>query len=234
MEPKYQKLHEGTVSAVDEWLMYRPMINETQWDIYFPAKVVTQGNPSRDMDVTYEATHLTCFIGGMYGLGAKIFDRPQDLETAKRLTDGCVWAYQKTPSGLMPEASLLMPCPSLDECKFDKAKWYESLDSNKAFRDQKVSEWELQHSATAQSGDSSVPERPQSHEEYVEAYITSTGLPSGFERVLYKSYILRYVPFSILELADANPPQPGSHRICVVHVPHHRRPCMDGQGLDHV
>ncbi|OAR05772.1 hypothetical protein LLEC1_02431 [Akanthomyces lecanii] len=191
LEPKYQKLHQDTVSAVDEWLLYRPMINETERDIYFSAKIRTQGKPKSDLSAEYEATHLTCFIGGMYGLGAKIFDRPKDLETAKRLTDGCVWAYNKTPSGLMPEASLMIPCPSLDKCEFDKAKWYASLDSNKAHRDQQVSGWELQYGAIAKSGDSSVPERPQSHEEYVEAYIASTGLPAGFDRVLYKSYILR-------------------------------------------
>ncbi|TQV98974.1 hypothetical protein V2A60_007335 [Cordyceps javanica] len=191
LEPKYQKLHEGTVSAVDDWLMYRPMVNETEWDIYFSAKVRTQGDPSHDISVEYEATHLTCFIGGMYGLGAKIFNRPQDLETAKRLTDGCVWAYHKTPSGLMPEASILLPCPSMDKCKFDQAKWYESLDSSKAYRDQKISEWELQYGTAAKSGDSSVPTRPESHEEYVETYIASTRMPAGFARVTYKSYILR-------------------------------------------
>ncbi|EGX96619.1 class I alpha-mannosidase [Cordyceps militaris CM01] len=191
LEPKYQKLHEATVSAVDEWLMYRPMINESDWDIYFSAKIRTQGDPSRDLDVQYEASHLTCFLGGMYGLGAKIFDRPQDLATAKRLTDGCVWAYHKTPSGLMPEASLLVPCPSLDKCPFDKAAWYASLDSNKEYRDQQISEWELQYGTVAQSGDSSVPERPQSHEEYVEDYITSMRLPAGFSSVVFRSYILR-------------------------------------------
>ncbi|OAA73590.1 class I alpha-mannosidase [Cordyceps fumosorosea ARSEF 2679] len=191
LEPKYKKLHEDTIDAVDEWLMYRPMINDTEWDLYFSAKIRTQGDPGHDLDVEYESTHLTCFIGGMYGLGAKIFDRPKDLETAKRLTDGCVWAYHKTPSGLMPEASLMMPCPSLERCEFDRTKWYESLDSSKSYRDQQISEWELQYGSVAKSGDSSVPERPQSHEEYVHDYVTATGLPAGFSRVLYKSYILR-------------------------------------------
>lgn len=177
--------------------MYRPMINDTEWDIYFPAKVRTQGKPENDMTVEYEATHLTCFIGGMYGLGAKIFDRPKDLETAKRLTDGCVWAYSKTPSGLMPEASILLHCPTLEKCKFDEMKWYDALDSNGAWRDEKAAEWDLKYGTNAQSGkegDNNIPTRPQTHKEYAQESIASSKLPAGFSSVTFRSYILRYVP----------------------------------------
>ncbi|KAJ3473566.1 hypothetical protein NLG97_g10239 [Lecanicillium saksenae] len=193
LESKYQKLHEDTVEAVDEWLMYRPMINSTDWDIYFPAKLRTQGNPKRDMSVEYEATHLTCFIGGMYGLGAKIFNRPKDLETAKRLTDGCVWAYDMTPSGLMPEASILLHCPSLEKCKFEESKWHDALDSNGAWRDEQAAEWDLKYGAKAQSGqaDKTIPERPQTHKEYAEAHAATSKLPAGFTNVMFRSYILR-------------------------------------------
>lgn len=193
LEPKYQKLHEDTVDAVDEWLMYRPMINDTDWDIYFPAKIRTKGNPKRDMDVEYEATHLTCFIGGMYGMGAKIFGRKKDLETAKRLTDGCVWAYQTTTTGLMAEAAHMMHCPTLEKCKFNQDEWYATVDSNKEWRDQKVAEWELEYGDKAKSGDTSIPERPQSHEEFAKERIASIRLPPGYKNILFNSYILRYV-----------------------------------------
>ena len=191
MESKYQKLHEDTVSAVDEWLMYRPMINDTDWDIYFPAKIRTQGNVHRDMDVEYEATHLTCFIGGMYGIGAKIFGRKKDLETAKRLTDGCVWAYQSTRSGLMPEAATMLHCPSLEKCEFDEESWYDALDSMKNYREKQVAEWDLKYAGKAKSGDSTIPERPQTHMEYAKARAEAGGLQPGYDHVHFKSYILR-------------------------------------------
>lgn len=211
------------------------MINDSNWDIYFPAKIKTQGTPGRDMSVDYEATHLTCFIGGMYGLGSKIFDRPEDLETAKRLTDGCVWAYQTTPTGLMPEAALLMHCPSLKKCEFDQAKWYEALDPNKEWRDNQVVEWELKYGSQAKSDDSTIPTRPQSHEEYVEAHIASSQLPPGYTNMLFRSYILRYVLFRVPSQApDTNAAQSRSNRIRVVHVPHHGRSRVDGQGLEDV
>ena len=85
LEPKYQKLHEDTVNAIDKWLLFRPMIQDADnWDILFTAKATSWSNP-KDRIMQYEMTHLACFIGGMYGLGVKIFGRDQDLETASNL-----------------------------------------------------------------------------------------------------------------------------------------------------
>ncbi|KAM0793373.1 hypothetical protein ACM66B_000828 [Microbotryomycetes sp. NB124-2] len=47
--------------------------------------------------------HLTCFAGGMLGLGAKTLGRPEDLEIAKNYTETCAWAYESTATGLAPE-----------------------------------------------------------------------------------------------------------------------------------
>ncbi|KAM0460699.1 hypothetical protein ACHAO4_001489 [Trichoderma viride] len=143
LESKYKKLYEDTIEATNEWLLYRPMV-DGDWDILFPAKVSTNGNPSQDLSATFEVTHLTCFIGGMYGLGGKIFGREKDLEIAKQLTDGCVWAYQSTVSGIMPEGSQVLPCPTLEKCEFNQTLWYEKLDSSKDWRDQQVAEWKEQ------------------------------------------------------------------------------------------
>ncbi|KAL7820707.1 glycoside hydrolase [Trichoderma gracile] len=143
LESKYQKLYVDAVEAINEWLLYRPM-TDGDWDILFPAKVSTAGNPSQDLVATFEVTHLTCFIGGMYGLGGKIFGRDKDLETAKRLTDGCVWAYQSTVSGIMPEGSQVLACPTLEKCEFNQTLWWEKLDPAKDWRDKQVADWEEQ------------------------------------------------------------------------------------------
>jgi mannosyl-oligosaccharide alpha-1,2-mannosidase len=141
LESKYKKLYEDTIEATNEWLLYRPMV-DGDWDILFPAKVSTSGNPSKDLSATFEVTHLTCFIGGMYGLGGKIFGREKDLEIAKKLTDGCVWAYQSTISGIMPEGSQVLPCPSLDKCPFNETLWWENLDPAREWRERQIAEWE--------------------------------------------------------------------------------------------
>ena len=141
LEPKYQKLYEDSVEAINEWLLYRPMAAE-DWDVLFTAKVSLSSGPGEEYTPKYEIAHLTCFIGGMYGLGGKIFGREQDVEMAKKLTDGCVWAYQTMPSGLMPESAHVAPCPTLEKCEFNETKWWESLDPSKAWRDQAVARWE--------------------------------------------------------------------------------------------
>jgi hypothetical protein len=132
LEPKYQRLYEDTVDATNEWLLYRPMIKEDDWDILFPARVSVAGTPKQWLK-QFEVTHLTCFIGGMYGLGGKIFGRPADVETAKKLTDGCVWSYQSTLSGIMPENAHLLACDTLERCEFNETLWWEVRDPYDAY-----------------------------------------------------------------------------------------------------
>ncbi|GFG14166.1 mannosyl-oligosaccharide 1,2-alpha-mannosidase MNS1 [Aspergillus udagawae] len=65
-----------------------------------------------------EVQHLACFVGGMVGLGARINDSPEELAIAIRLTEGCVWAYQNTASGIMPEIFHIDQCPSEGLCEW--------------------------------------------------------------------------------------------------------------------
>lgn len=141
LEPKYQKLYEDSVKAINEWLLFRPMASEG-WDVLFPAKVSVTGEPGEPFGASYEVTHLTCFIGGMYGLGGRIFGREEDVELAKKLTDGCVWAYQTMPSGLMPENAHVVPCPTLEKCEFNQTEWWDQLDQSKEWREKEIAKWE--------------------------------------------------------------------------------------------
>jgi mannosyl-oligosaccharide alpha-1,2-mannosidase len=46
----------------------------------------------------------------MVGLGARINDSPEELAMAIRLTNSCVWSYQNTASGIMPEIFYVDEC----------------------------------------------------------------------------------------------------------------------------
>lgn len=140
LESKYQKLYEDAVDAVNNWLLFKPMADD-DWEVLFPAKVSTNSRENDDLEPQFEITHLTCFIGGMYALGGKIFEREMDVELAKQLTDGCVWAYQNFPSGLMPETSRVVPCPTLDKCEFNETHWWDVLDTSKAYREKETVKW---------------------------------------------------------------------------------------------
>jgi len=72
----------------------------------------------------------------MYAIGAKIFNREADLDIAAKLTDGCVWAYDATTTGIMAEDFLMMPCESRNECKWNQTRWYEELDPFRSLREQ--------------------------------------------------------------------------------------------------
>jgi len=135
LEDKYRILYEQSIDAATEKLLYRPMTPNND-DILFSGewRAYTEPDGTPNGTLHHEAQHLACFVGGMYGLGAKLFNRPNDLELAIKLTEGCVWAYNSTPTGIMPEGSELMPCEDRDNCEYDEAKYWEALDPNSAAR----------------------------------------------------------------------------------------------------
>ncbi|KAH7333794.1 glycoside hydrolase [Pyrenochaeta sp. MPI-SDFR-AT-0127] len=70
----------------------------------------------------------------MFGMGAKIFDRPEDLIIAKKLTEGCVWSYDMTASGIMPESFEVAPCQNVKECTWNETAYWELLDPRSEYR----------------------------------------------------------------------------------------------------
>lgn len=60
-------------------------------------------------------------------MGGRVFNRPQDIEIGAKLTEGCVWAYGATKSGVMPEWFDLQRCPDNGPCKWDEDMWYEQM-----------------------------------------------------------------------------------------------------------
>lgn len=132
----YERMYIGAIDAAKEHLFFRALTpNNT--------KVMFSGRSSgftKD-SLTFEPVmeHLTCFVGGMVGIGAKMFSRDQDLEIARQLTDGCVWAYQAMPLGVMPEIFTVQQCgdtfaaklPSQGShspsCEWTDDSWYRAL-----------------------------------------------------------------------------------------------------------
>ncbi|KAK0725445.1 glycosyl hydrolase family 47-domain-containing protein [Lasiosphaeris hirsuta] len=141
--PKYRAMHEKTVEAVKKYLLFRPMV-EGDPDILFSAKVVAPHDNDENLTYDWEVTHLTCFLGGMFGLGGKIFERPEDVEIGRKLSAGCAWAYDVMPTGIMPEFAAVMPCAKADDCHFNKTAWYEALDPRFEAREAEMEEYYLQ------------------------------------------------------------------------------------------
>jgi len=143
LEDKYRTLYLGTMDAVKNYMLFRPMIPDAERSILFSAKVGTYGHPEQedDLEMIYEVTHLTCFLGGMVGMGAKLFNL-DDMSIAERLTDGCVWAYEATQTGIMPEDARAVPCESVTNCTWDEGLWHRYLDSQWAHREKDIKAYE--------------------------------------------------------------------------------------------
>lgn len=146
LEKKYQSLHENTVEAVKKHLLYRPMVKD-EADILFSAKAKVSSDKTINRE--YEVTHLTCFLGGMFAMGGKIFDSDEDVEIGRRLTDGCVWAYSSMPSGIMAEYAQVAPCQNTESCSWNETEWGLAIDSDPDAREMQIqayygrlAEWE--------------------------------------------------------------------------------------------
>lgn len=144
LDESYKHLYLDTMEAIKKYMLFRPMIPDADRSILFSAKVGTYGEPEKEGDLlpTYEVTHLTCFLGGMVGMGAKVFGIQGDQGIAERLTDGCVWAYEATTSGIMPEDSRAVPCENVSSCPWDEDVWHKWLDPQYSTREQSIVRYE--------------------------------------------------------------------------------------------
>jgi mannosyl-oligosaccharide alpha-1,2-mannosidase len=124
---KYRTMYEEAIEVVKKNLLFRPMVPGDD-DILFSGKLLVGLSESGHPELEAENAHLTCFAGGMFGMGAKIFNRPDDLDIAKKLTEGCIWSYDMTATGIMPEAFISVPCKSMEHCKWNETKYWDVVD----------------------------------------------------------------------------------------------------------
>ncbi|KAJ5653134.1 hypothetical protein N7490_000137 [Penicillium lividum] len=120
---QYKKMWERSLDAIKDKLLFRAVTKEDKQILFTSNLKVTYGVDH----VQHTSDHLKCFIGGTVGIAAKVFNRPEDLSIARGLTDGCIWAYDSMPTGVMPESFQFTPCAELDDCPWDETRWYESV-----------------------------------------------------------------------------------------------------------
>lgn len=120
-----RKMYEKFIDVAEKHLLRRAL-HQGNLPIRFfgDAHISKPPNGEPVVITTFRTQHLTCFTGGMVGMAAKIFDRPADLKVAAELTDGCVWSYSGTPSGVGPEIFFYIPCELDDEQ--DGCQWSDS------------------------------------------------------------------------------------------------------------
>ncbi|CAO2652756.1 Nn.00g021670.m01.CDS01 [Neocucurbitaria sp. VM-36] len=127
LEPVYEKLYTDSAAMIDKHMLFRPMVPNERWgkDLLLCGDLFTP----RPEDITLDATmqHLTCFIGGMFGLAGRLFSDTYHVELGARLTKGCIYAYAAMPTGIMPELFDMVPCRSRTSCPWNHTLWAESV-----------------------------------------------------------------------------------------------------------
>ena len=190
----YQMMWERAFSAMKSFIFFRPMVpvsarqaNADNASISeFPNDSPPESEAAADLllpgDVHWDerqnklvrepkVQHLGCFAGGMVALGAKIFGtEATDIPIAQRLVNGCIWAYESLPTGIMPEVAHVVPCEDSNNCFWDEAKWHATL-----------LQWQQESNATK-----GLPQN-----EKVKIFIDSKRLPPGYTLVDDPRYILR-------------------------------------------
>ncbi|GAO13440.1 uncharacterized protein UV8b_00574 [Ustilaginoidea virens] len=157
----YHDMYVASMQAASEHLLFRPMTPDGR-DILFSGFVdVRDDGPARKTELKPATGHLTCFTGGMLALGGRLARRDDHVSLGRKLTEGCVWAYQAFRTGVMPESFYITACPGKDPCPWDPAAWHAEV---------------LQaHSAVAGA----------------ESIVAQERLPAAFTKVTDGRYILR-------------------------------------------
>ncbi|KAF6804746.1 glycoside hydrolase family 47 protein [Colletotrichum sojae] len=141
----YRSMYENFVPAATKHNLFRPMTPDGD-DILIAGQAHSRDGGGR-IELEPQGQHLVCFLGGLFALGGKLFSRESDLETARRLVDGCVYAYKSFPHGVMPETFYMVPCPNAaEECRWDEELWKKQVlqrankdgDADKVIREERL------------------------------------------------------------------------------------------------
>ncbi|KOS23031.1 putative mannosyl-oligosaccharide alpha-1 [Escovopsis weberi] len=148
----YEKLFRGSMDAAVRSLLFRPMLPD---DAHADAddadeeeeekegkRQEKKEEKAQDVDILFSgefaggarqssSQHLTCFAGGMFGLGGRLFSDAAYVSLGARLARGCAWAYRQFPTGIMPELFSMLSCETLDAdaaCAWDEDRWRRAAD----------------------------------------------------------------------------------------------------------
>ena len=120
----YREMYEYAITAAMNHIFFQPMLPDNA-DVLFSGGATASS--SKGILSKAEGQHLGCYAGGMVGIGAKIFDHPEHLNMARKLVDGCIWAYEHSPLGIMPEVFTMLPCEMNSDCIWNETLWREQV-----------------------------------------------------------------------------------------------------------
>ncbi|KAL6716851.1 hypothetical protein ACLMJK_004763 [Lecanora helva] len=165
-----KKMYEYSITAAMNHVFFQPMIPGGR-DVLFSGSATVDGE-TKAITTEPRGQHLGCYAGGMVGIGAKLFGHPEHMNMARKLVDGCIWAYDTMPSGIMPEVFTMLACEMNSECGWDEKQWRNAVLQNAKGHDTEGSE-------------------TKSDDELVNDSIARGNLKPGFVEITDPRYLLR-------------------------------------------
>ncbi|KAL5119229.1 hypothetical protein ACEQ8H_002940 [Pleosporales sp. CAS-2024a] len=122
-EPIYEKLYKDSAAMIDKHMLFRASIPNEKLgaELLFSGDAVAY-EPG-ESTLSPDLQHLTCFIGGMFGLGGRLFQDAHHVNLGAKLTKGCIFTYASMPTGIMPESFSMIPCTSRTSCPWNETSW---------------------------------------------------------------------------------------------------------------
>ncbi|KAF2758271.1 class I alpha-mannosidase-like protein [Pseudovirgaria hyperparasitica] len=161
IDARYESMYRIAMDTAIKHTLFRPMTPDES-DILVSGFARPNGD---SVKLDPQLQHLVCYTGGLFAIGGKLFDIPEHVRIAQKLTNACIWAYKAFPYGIMPEVSHLVPCASMDHCPWAEEVWRGAV---------------LQRSSVGAD-----------NPEDVLHYISQSRLPEGIAKVDDGRYILR-------------------------------------------
>lgn len=126
LDPIYRKMYESATNTASKHALFRPSTPDNT-DLLASGSVHVEGSTVFTDPVLQ---HLSCYTGGMFALGSKLFANEEHFRTARKLTDTCVWAYKASRAGIMPEVSHLLKCSNTTAtCMWNEKAWHDDVAS---------------------------------------------------------------------------------------------------------
>lgn len=166
--PIYRTMYDKLTHAAASHSLFRPL-NADNEDFLLSGsvRVSTTQNGKMKTKLEPQVHHRSCFAGGLFAMGGRLFDIPAHRQIANKLFDGCIWAHKIMPMGIMPELLEVVPCVSQRSCPWNKWFWRQEV-------------WKKANNKPG--SDLSVN---------VDAFIKDHGLPNGVISILDTRYNLR-------------------------------------------
>jgi mannosyl-oligosaccharide alpha-1,2-mannosidase len=124
LSPIYEKLYRDSMATAIKYSFFRPMAPDNA-DVLLSGNL-NASNPS-DVRLNPRGQHLSCFAGGMLALGGRLFNDKSHVDIARKLVDGCIWAYKAFPLGIMSETFHVVACNCTTSCDWDEKLWHEKI-----------------------------------------------------------------------------------------------------------